>query len=271
MGWLSTFKAGGLAPQAVIDAIPELFAAAKVLRVAAAQTDCDPLAYWREAGETLGLSARVLEDSVTGEPIAADHSPQAGWMDVRFEPDRLDTYRHANVGQPLHSDGAYGGTPQDIGLFYLQRQASQGGESLFVDAADIAARAAALDPDLCRRLFGTAVKHGKGSVASVMPILREVEGRLKVNWNWFRVLEDQGDAVAALREDFRLFLETMVERDGAVAAFRLNAGDAVFFRDDEVLHGRRSYAAQVSGDRLLWKTYFISPAAQASSRRSAAA
>lgn len=263
MSWLTTFKAGGLEPQNVIDQVADQFAAAKVLRVCGAKTDCDPLAYWREAGETLGASASVLEDSVTGEQIAAGHSPMAGWMDVRFEPDRMDTYRHANVGQPLHSDGAYSGAAHDIGLFYLQRQASQGGESLFVDAADIAARAASLDPDLRRRLFETPVRHGKGAASSIMPILREVEGRLKINWNWFRVLEDQGDAVAALREDFRLFLEDMVERDEAVAAFRLNAGDAVFFRDDEVLHGRRSYAAQVSGDRLLWKTYFVSPAAQA--------
>jgi alpha-ketoglutarate-dependent taurine dioxygenase len=269
--WLTTFKAGGLASQAVIDAIPDLFAQTKVLRVTAAQADCDPLAFWREAGETLGLSARLLEDSVTGEQIPADHSPQAGWMDVRFEPDRLDTYRHANVGQPLHSDGAYASEIQDIGLFYLQRQASQGGESLFADAADIAARAASLDPDLRRRLFETEVKFGKGRVGRVAPILREVAGRLKINWNWFRVLPDQGDEIAALREDFRVFLDDMVQRDEAVAAFRLNAGDAVFFRDDEVVHGRRAYAAQVSGDRLLWKTYFISPAAQATARAAMAA
>ena len=96
-----------------------------------------------------------------------------------------------------------------------------------------------------------------------MPILREVEGRLKINWNWFRVLPDQGNQIAALREDFRLFLEGMEQASPAVASFRLNAGEAVFFRDDEVLHGRRGYAAKVSGDRLLWKTYFISPAAQA--------
>ncbi len=43
---------------------------------------------------------------------------------------------------------------------------------------------------------------------------------------------------------------------GAVESFRLAAGDAVFFRDEEVLHGRRDFAAEQSGDRLLWKTYF---------------
>jgi hypothetical protein len=31
----------------------------------------------------------------------------------------------------------------------------------------------------------------------------------------------------------------------------------VFFRDEEVLHGRRDFEAEQSGDRLLWKTYFM--------------
>ncbi len=270
MTWLTILKAGGMESQAVIDAVAPAFAEAKVVRVAAARADCDPLAFWREAGETLGESARFLEDSLSGETVPA-HATDNGWMDVRFEPDRADTYRHANVGQPLHSDGAYADAGQDIGLFYLARQASQGGESLFVDAADIAHRAAALDPGLRHRLFNTVVKFGKGGAGRTLPILRETEGRLKINWNWFRVLPDQGEEVAALREDFRMFLEAMVERDEAVAAFRLTAGDALFFRDDEVLHGRRSYAAQVSGDRLLWKTYFTSPQARAARLMSAAA
>jgi alpha-ketoglutarate-dependent taurine dioxygenase len=78
-----------------------------------------------------------------------------------------------------------------------------------------------------------------------------------VNWNWFRVLPDQGEAVEALREAFREVLERLVD-EGVATAFRLEAGDAVFFRDDQVLHGRKAYAAEASGDRLLWKTYFKS-------------
>jgi len=50
------------------------------------------------------------------------------WMDVRFEPDRADTYRHHKVGQPLHTDGAYAPWDyyQEFGLFYLARQARSG-------------------------------------------------------------------------------------------------------------------------------------------------
>ena len=63
----------------------------------------------------------------------------------------------------------------------------------------------------------------------------------------------------ALRRDFHALLERLVE-DGVAQGFRLETGDAVFFRDDEVLYGRRAYSARASGDRLLWKTYFHWPA-----------
>lgn len=270
MNWFSTLKAGEMAPQSVLDAVGPAFAQAKVLKVAGFKAPGDPLAFWHQAGMALGRPARFLEAS-DGKPLEVTHAG-GDWMDVRFEPDRLDTYRHANVGQPLHSDGAYAAVVQDIGLFFLERQAREGGESLFVDAADIAACAAATNPQLHHDLFHTPVRFGKGAAAGrATPILRELEGRLKINWNWFRVLPDQGYLIGKLREDFRLFLEGMVQSSPTVAAFRLNAGEVLFFRDDEVLHGRRGYAAKVSGDRVLWKTYFTSLQAQARIAGAAAA
>ena len=191
---------------------------------------------------------------MTGKPVVAP----GVWMDVRFEPDRPDTYRHHKVGQPLHSDGAYSPPElaQDIALFYLERQAPTGGESLFVDAATVAEHARAHAPQLHSALTSLPVRFGKaGEPGRATTILSSKDGRLKINWNYFRVLPGQGRAVDALREDFRSFLDEMVEA-GVVESFRLQQGDAVFFRDDEVLHGRRDFEAERSGDRLLWKTYF---------------
>jgi hypothetical protein len=120
----------------------------------------------------------------------------------------------------------------------------------------VADRARATAPRLYELLTSLPVQFGKAGVfGRTTPILSRRDGRLKINWNYFRVLPGQGEAVDRLREDFRLFLEEMVEA-GAVECFRLDEGDAVFFRDEEVLHGRRDFAAEQSGDRLLWKTYF---------------
>ena len=260
--WFQHLDASDLSEAALGGLIPARMAQVKVLRVSGVSPHGDPRDFWQMIGETLGRCAQTLEDSITGEEIQAP----GGWMDVRFEPDRLDTYRHAKVGQPLHSDTAYGTAIQDIGLFYLQKQASSGGESLFVSAGTVVDYLRAHAPDLLERLLTTPMRFGKGKATRTTTILRQVGGRTKINWNWFRVLPDQGEAVAALREDFKLLLEAMTA-DGAVAAFRLQAGDAVFFRDDEVLHGRKAYDAEVSGDRLLWKTYFISPQAEAAAAR----
>lgn len=258
--WLRVLDVAGMDVEALRALVRAEMAGARALRLRNATPPGDPLAFWRAVGDAVGAPSDIVEDSVTGMPMVAPGT----WMDVRFEPDRPDTYRHHKVGQPLHSDGAY--TPrefaQEIALFYLERQARSGGESLFVDAATVAAHARAHAPELYDALTTLPVHFGKaGAPGRTTTILSTREGRLKVNWNYFRVLPGQGEAVDRLREDFRRLLEQMVEA-GAVACFRLEAGDAVFFRDEEVLHGRRDFAAEQSGDRLLWKTYFI-PTSQA--------
>lgn len=257
--WLKVIDAAALDREALRALVQAEMSDVRVLRLCNVRPAGDPLAFWRGVGEAVGPSSDAVEDSVTGQLKIVP----GAWMDVRFEPDRADTYRHHKVGQPLHSDGAYvpRAYAQEVALFYLERQASSGGESLFVDAATVAEHARA-QPGLYEALTTLPVRFGKaGGAGRTSTILSRRDDRLKVNWNYFRVLPGQGEAVDRLREDFRLFLERMVE-DGAVESFRLDEGDAVFFRDEEVLHGRRDFAAERSGDRLLWKTYF-KPAAEA--------
>lgn len=252
--WYVNADATGLDLRGVCALVARAMPGAKTLHVGGAPPAGDPLAFWRSVGETLGRNADLIENSATGELTETGGQ----WMDVRFEPDRADTFRHANVGQPLHSDGAYVAKTQarEIALFYMARQADDGGDSLFVDADTVAAYARHHDPALHDQLFSVPVRFGKGAgLSRTVPILRVEHGRTKINWNYYRVLQDQGEAVAALREAFRTFLEQMIAARAA-NSFRLETGDAVLFRDDEVLHGRAAYAARESGDRLLWKTYF---------------
>ncbi len=264
--WLKVLEVPGVDAEALRTLVKAEMAGASVLRLRRATPPGEPLDFWRTVGEALGEGTDLVEDS-GGQPIIAP----GAWMDVRFEPDRADTYRHHKVGQPLHSDGAYApsGYVQEFGLFYLARQARSGGESLFVDASVVAERARSRAPALYEALTTLPVHFGKaGQPGRTTTILFTSEGRLRINWNYFRVLPGQGEAVDRLRQDFRLFLEQMVDA-GAVQSFRLDQGDAVFFRDAEVLHGRRDFAADRSGDRLLWKTYFTPAAATGAEARAA--
>lgn len=256
--WMRICEGAALDEVGVAALVADVLQTAPVLWIRRPRRVDDPLAFWRRIGETLAPSADVLEDSLTGTLQHAD----GRWMDVRFEPDRPDTYRHHNVGQPLHCDGAY--IPVDrtgrLAVFYLERQAEAGGESLFVDAETVDAYARVHAPRLHERLVSVPVRFGKaGDELRIETVLSRTSGRLKINWNYFRVLPGQGEAVDSLREEFAALLERLVA-DGQAQSFRLDAGDAVFFRDDEVLHGRKAYAAEKSGDRLLWKTYFHLPA-----------
>jgi alpha-ketoglutarate-dependent taurine dioxygenase len=211
----------------------------------------DPLGYWLRVGGTLGSPLKISEDGDTGE---RKHD-ESLWSDVRFTPNRPDTYRYHNVGQPLHTDGAYLPDAGDIVLFYMAKQAPAGGESLFIDAATLAAHAEAEAPALLKALTTIPIRFGKQGSERVVPVLQYQGDRLKVNWNYYRVLPDQGAVIARLREEFQDFLDHLVN-SGRVLEFTMCDGDVVLFRDRDVLHGRRAYAAQDSGDRLLWKSYY---------------
>jgi hypothetical protein len=113
------------------------------------------------------------------------------------------------------------------------------------------------------RLFDTPIAFGRsGGHILVSPILRQHDDRLKIAWNDFRILPGQGEAVEDTRRAFRLFLLDMT-LSGDVAAVKLQTGDAVFFRADEVLHGRAAYAVRGSGESTMWKAYFHAEEIQA--------
>ena len=247
--WLKMVDAAALDAEALRALVRAEMTDTCVLRLCNARPGADPLAFWRGVGEVVGTSSDVVEDSPTGKLRIVP----GAWEDVRFEPDPPDTYRHHKVGQPLHSDGAYvpPAYAQEIALFYLERQAEFGGESLFTDAATVAECARAQRPQLYEALTTLPVHFGKaGLPGRTTTILSSRDGRLKINWN-YSASSGQGEAVDRLREGFRVFLLEQIIEAGAVECFRLEAGDAVFFRDEEVLHGRRDFAAEHSGDRLL--------------------
>ena len=156
--WLKVVDAAALDAEALRTLVRAEMADTCVLRLCNARPGADALAFWRRVGEAVGAASDVIEDSVTGQPKVVP----GAWMDVRFEPDRSDTYRHHKVGQPLHSDGAYipRDYAQEVALFYLERQARSGGESLFVDAATVAEHASA-EPRLYEALTTLPVHFGK--------------------------------------------------------------------------------------------------------------
>ena len=249
--WFATYDGSADAAALLIDIVRSKLGRHSVLHLRNVVPSGDPLDYWLCIGSALGSPVKCTEDENTGEQKYND----GVWSDVRFKPNRRDSYRYHNVGQPLHTDGAYLPEAGDIVLFYMAKQATTGGGSLFLGAETLAASAEAEAPELLKALTTIPVRFGKQCSEHVTPILRYQGDRLKINWNYYRVLPDQGEVIARLKEEFQSFLKHLVD-SGRVLEFTLRDGEVVLFRDQDVLHGRRDYTARDVGDRLLWKSYY---------------
>jgi alpha-ketoglutarate-dependent taurine dioxygenase len=59
--------------------------------------------------------------------------------------------------------------------------------------------------------------------------------------------------VLDLCERFHHFLETRIVASGITTACQLEKGEAVFFHDDRVIHGRNAFFAEYPGQRSLIK------------------
>jgi hypothetical protein len=253
--WYRVYDAGTSALDSLRSAVVADFESGSVhvLRVTNARAQGDPLAFWHDFGSMLGASADITGDAAIDTVLHGDRH----WMDVRFRPERQDSFRYASTAQPLHNDSAHVVRPADVGLFFMEKQAGEGGESVFLDADTIAAVASAQDRELFRDLTELPVYQAlaPGSPGPTCPLLQRDGARWIVRWNYYRVMPGQGDAVEALRERFRRFLDDLLLTDH-VEVVRLENGDAVIFDDRAVLHARTAFRASESSERLLWKTYF---------------
>ncbi len=253
--WYRVYDAGDLTLDDLQSAVVTDFdtGAVRVLRFTNVAAQGDPLAFWHGFGSLLGTSGYITDAAAIDTVLHSDQH----WMDVRFRPERQDSFRYASTAQPLHNDSAHVVRPADVGLFYVEKQAGEGGESIFLDAGTIAAVATSQDPELFRDLTEVPVYQAltPGGPGPTCPLLQYDGTRWTVRWNYYRVIPGQGEAVEALRERFRSFLDGILLTDH-VAVVRLESGDAVIFDDRSVLHARSAFKATESGERLLWKTYF---------------
>ncbi|HVF71279.1 MAG TPA: TauD/TfdA family dioxygenase [Chthoniobacterales bacterium] len=212
----------------------------------------DPLASWER------LIGEIGDFAAVGEEASGQKAEQKSiWMDVRFDPRHNQSFRHFNSAQPLHTDGAYEEEYPGTAFFFCAKQAPTGGATLFLDVADLIDILQKEEPALYRDLTTIPVRFSKlGGAGKTCCVLDEDDQGPRVNWNYYRVAGDQGPEVARLREEFHAFLQNRFVDRNDLLALRLETGDAVFFKDTRVLHGRHAYEAHAAGDRLIWKCYF---------------
>ena len=172
------------------------------------------------------------------------------WLDIRYDPRFEYTFRHSNTRQPLHTDGSYTDLKFDVIFFFCVEQADWGGATTFIDSKEVIELLKAVNPNLLNQLSTTEVDFVKGeNQYKRAKIIDFSDGSVQFNWNNFRVSATNPPEVIAMAEAFHGFCENRMVDGGLMTPIRLLPGEAVFFHDRRVLHGRNSFW----GNRCLMK------------------
>lgn len=189
--------------------------------------------FYRDIASDIGELVPMEECLLTGDKNGEM------WTDIRYDCNISNSYRHSNTRQPLHTDGSYEAHAPNISFFYCIRPARLGGATTFLDSTTLFN---CLDKELRDRLERFPILFAKGVDSKQVPA---IVGE-KLTWNYFRAVECED---TELPNDFHRFLEDRVVESGITENVYLSVGDAVFFQDELVLHGRNAFF----GDRWLRK------------------
>ena len=234
--------------QAATDDLRANIAEYKVIHLANFTNDITPAEFYEKVSEEIGVVHNTDEDKQTGE-LTGNR-----WIDISFDPAEPNKYRSSKTRQPLHTDDSYIPIDGSITFFYCQSQATIGGATTFLDA-DLLMQTLEIDGEfqLIEDLKRIPVTFSKASSHKTLPILRQDEKGYLLNWNWHCVDEGNSEEAKDLCVRFHKFLEERIHNSGIVLPLCLKPGEAVFFHDERLLHGRYAFFTDAKGGRTLIK------------------
>jgi gamma-butyrobetaine dioxygenase len=233
----------------------------------AVSTDRDALKAWVHALLTEGVAILDgMPDSDAGLEAAANliGFPRPTffglYFDVRMQVDP-DNLAYTAKALELHTDVPAEDLPPGVQFLHCRRNSVDGGESLFVDGAAVAAELRRTHPDQFRLLCETTVPfYNEHDAYDIRARQRVIE------------LDDQGDIagvtisqhMADVFDHDQHFLDAyypafcrfgrLLQDPRFVMRFRLNAGECIVFDNHRIVHARAAFVA-TSGERYLRGTY----------------
>jgi alpha-ketoglutarate-dependent taurine dioxygenase len=162
------------------------------------------------------------------------------FTDVKYPwKEESTSFSHSNTRQPFHTDGSYEANAPEVTFFCCLRSPDLGGATIFVDANRIKSILSIYFPYLLSELEEEIVTHEKGNDLKTKPILQND----KLTWNYFRCND------CSIKHKFHNFLENYIIGANLYDSIYLKKGEALFFKDEELLHGRTAFL----GNRWLVK------------------
>ncbi len=223
----------------------------RVFVLRAGDTVADVKAFYDTNLSHLGTSHAFAEDVTVGDR----DNQRSGeiWMEVRYDPNHPDAYRHSPNAQPLHTDGSYIPAFPNATLMCCVASAGEGGETTFIKSEDVVACLQARAPDLLAALSGRAIRHARSGDERAEFIIDTRHSPVLVNWNYYCLASDLNSADRATGEAFFQFLQTDAGIKEKTLCVKLMPGDAVTWKDRQILHGRNGFTANMVSERFLWK------------------
>ena len=176
------------------------------------------------------------------------------WMEVRYDPKIKNAYRHSSNAQPLHTDGSYIPSYPSSTLMCCEQNTSQKGETTFIDAKKIAEILKKNNLNLFNKINNRILPHERSGEKRISPILKKISQEVwEVNWNYYCVSLKIDDEEKKIKEEFHEFLKNDLDIRKNIIELKMNRGDALIWKDQEVLHGRNSFIAEKDSARFIWK------------------
>lgn len=211
----------------------------------------DPIGFYDRHLGQLGTPYALAEDVTVGD--RSNQRTGSIWMEVRYDPKHPDAYRHSRNAQPLHTDGSYIPSFPNATLMYCVASAGIGGETTFIVAQDVIEALRGADPKLFNYLTSHPILHSRSGDRRLEKVIDLDGDQPLLNWNYYCLADDLAEADRAAGEAFFKFLQTDPTIAARTQGVKLLPGDAVTWKDRQLLHGRNGFEPKAVSERFLMK------------------
>jgi alpha-ketoglutarate-dependent taurine dioxygenase len=220
----------------------------KLVHLVGIDLQFSPHEFYTDLSNSLGWVIDMDEDKETGKKTGNR------WIDISYDPAEPNKYRSSNTRQPLHTDNSYLNHHDAVNYFYCLSQAKIGGATTFLDSI-LLIQALEIDREyqLLEDLHNIPVCFSRHDNKKTKPILTKDELGYRLNYNYYRLDQDNTHEAKDLVERFQKFLENRIHNSQITTNILLTPGDAVFFHDERLLHGRTAFFTDQKGQRTLIK------------------
>jgi len=180
------------------------------------------------------------------------------WMEIRNVSSIKNAYRHSTNSQPLHTDGSY--IPNfPTSILTCVTNVKKGGETIFVNIESVLKDLKYFNIELYDFVTSENILHERCGESRENKIFYLEKDILKVNFNYYCISDKNPEYILKFAKqllNYFILIEKNQRQDVELFQVKLNTGEAVIWKDDQILHGRHGFIAKHDSERFIWKAFY---------------